>query len=771
MRPMKFGIGQPARRVEDQRLITGHGEYTSDKIPQNAARAFVLRSPHAHARFRIADLAPARGMPGVLLILTAADIEHLGGLPCLAPVANADGSPMQHVPYPILAKDVVRHVGDAVAFVVAETLAQARDAAENIVVEYENLPAVNGIAAAMKPGAPLVWPDRKGNIVFDAEMGSKEKAEAGFANAHHVTKLKIVNNRLVSNYMETRAVVASYNSRSERFQLNLGSQGVHGIRDVLADAVFRVPKDKVHVTTGDVGGGFGTKAFCYREYPLAAEAAKRLGRPVAWVGDRGEHFLGDAQGRDHITEAELALDPKGRILGLKIDVLSDMGAYLSAFAPFIPSLAGLMAPGLYDVPGTYFRFRGLYTNTLPVDAYRGAGRPEAAYLIERLVDLASREMGIAPDKIRARNFIKAKQMPYKTVMGRVYDSGEFEGHLHRAMEVAGWSSFKERLRESRKRGMIRGIGLASYIEICAFGAAEDAVVRIEKDGSATILVGTQSNGQGHATAYAQIASQHLDLPLEKIGLVQGDSDQVKTGGGTGGSRSIPVGGAAVAAAATLLVDKLKGLASQALEAAAGDLEVVDGTVRVVGTDKALGFAQIASLPGVKQSDVSADGNYLPSEGTYPNGTHICEVEIDPATGQTKIVGYTIVDDFGVVLNPLLLAGQVHGGITQGIGQALLERTVYGEDGQLVTASFMDYAVPRAEDAPSFVFETRNVPCTTNALGVKGAGEAGTIAGAGTVMNAVVDALDRAYGIRHIDMPATPFAIYEAIDAATRQRAA
>jgi len=335
------------------------------------------------------------------------------------------------------------------------------------------------------------------------------------------------------------------------------------------------------------------------------------------------------------------------------------------------------------------------------------------------------------------------------------------------MEVAGWSSFKERLRDSKKRGMIRGIGLASYIEICAFGAAEDAVVRIEKDGSATILIGTQSNGQGHATAYAQIASQHLDLPLEKFALVQGDSDQVKTGGGTGGSRSIPVGGAAVAAAATLLVDKLKGLASQALEAAAGDLEVVDGTVRVVGTDKALGFAQIASLPGVKPSDVSADGNYLPAEGTYPNGTHICEVEIDPATGQTKIIAYTIVDDFGVVLNPLLLAGQVHGGITQGIGQALLERTVYGEDGQLVTASFMDYAVPRAEDAPSFVFETRNVPCTTNALGVKGAGEAGTIAGAGTVMNAVVDALDRAYGIRHIDMPATPFAIYEAIGAATR----
>ncbi|MBV8185183.1 MAG: xanthine dehydrogenase family protein molybdopterin-binding subunit, partial [Hyphomicrobiales bacterium] len=461
MRPMKFGIGQPARRVEDQRLITGHGEYTSDKIPRNAARAFVLRSPHSHARYRITDVAAARAMPGVLLILTAADIEHLGGLPCLAPVGNADGTPMHHVPYPILAKDVVRHVGDSVAFVVAETLAQARDAAERIAVEYENLPAVNGIQAAMKPGAPLVWPERPGNIVFDAEMGSKEKADAGFAKAQHVTKLKIINNRLVSNYMEPRAVVASYDPRSERFHLDLGSQGVHGIRDVLADAVFKVPKEKIHVTTGDVGGGFGTKAFCYREYPLAAEAAKRLGRPVAWVGERGEHFIGDAQGRDHITEAELALDAKGRILGLKIDVLSDMGAYLSAFAPFIPSLAGLMAPGLYDIPGTYFRFRGLYSNTLPVDAYRGAGRPEAAYLIERLVDLAAREMGIAPDKIRARNFIKAKQMPYKTVMGRVYDSGEFEGHLERALEVAQWASFKERLRASKKRGMIRGIGLAS----------------------------------------------------------------------------------------------------------------------------------------------------------------------------------------------------------------------------------------------------------------------------------------------------------------------
>ncbi|MFI4997088.1 MAG: xanthine dehydrogenase family protein molybdopterin-binding subunit [Hyphomicrobiales bacterium] len=771
MKPMKFGIGQPARRVEDQRLVTGHGEYTSDMVPKNAARAFVLRSPHAHARFRIADVEAARLMPGVLLVLTASDISHLGGLPCLAPVANADGRPMDTVPYPILAKDVVRHVGDMVAFVVAETLAQAKDAAEAIGVEYENLPAVNGIAAAMKPGASLVWPERKGNIVFDAEMGSKEKADAGFARAKHVTRLSIVNNRLVTNYMETRAVVASFNPRSGRYHLNLGSQGVHGIRDVLADAVLKVPKDKVHVTTGDVGGGFGTKAFCYREYPLAAEAAKRCGRPVFWVGERSEHFLGDAQGRDHITDAELALDEKGRILGLRIDVKSDMGAYLSAFAPFIPSLAGLMATGPYDIQGAYFRFRGFFSNTLPVDAYRGAGRPEAAYLIERLVDLAAREMGIPQDKIRARNFIKPKQMPYKTAMGRLYDSGEFEGHLQRGMEISGWAGFKERLRQSRKRGLIRGIGLASYIEICAFGSPEDAVVRIEKDGSATILIGTQSNGQGHATAYAQIASQHLDLPLEKIGMVQGDTDQVRTGGGTGGSRSIPVGGAAVAAAATLLVDKLKGLAADALEAAPGDLEVIDGTLRVVGTDKAIGFSEIAALPGVKPADLAADGHYLPSEGTYPNGTHICEVEIDPATGVVSILSYTICDDFGVTLNPLLLAGQVHGGIVQGIGQALLERTVYGEDGQLITASFMDYAVPRAADTPSFVFETRNVRCTTNALGIKGAGEAGTIAGAGTVMNAVVDALDRAYGIRHIDMPATPEAIYRAISAAARQKAA
>ncbi|SDR24068.1 xanthine dehydrogenase, molybdenum binding subunit apoprotein [Rhizobiales bacterium GAS113] len=771
MKPMKFGIGQPARRVEDQRLITGHGEFTSDAIPKNAARAFVLRSPHAHARFRITDVEAARQMPGVLLILTAADIGHLGGLPCLAPVANADGSAMDFVPYPILAKDVVRHVGDMVAFVVAESLAQARDAAEAIVVDYDNLPAVNGIRAASKPGAPLVWPERKSNLAFDAAMGSREKADAGFAKAKHVTKLSIVNNRLVTNYMETRAVVATYNPRSERYHLSLGSQGVHGIRDVLADAVLKVPKDKVHVTTGDVGGGFGTKAFCYREYPLAAEAAKRVGRPVVWVGERTEHFIGDAQGRDHLTEAELALDEKGRILGLRIDVEADMGAYLSAFAPFIPSLAGLMAPGLYDIPGTFFRFRGFYSNTLPVDAYRGAGRPEAAYLIERLVDLAAREMGIAQDKIRARNFIKPKQMPYKTAMGRVYDSGEFEGHLQRAMEVSGWVSFKDRLRDAKKRGMIRGLGLASYIEICAFGSPEDAVVRIEKDGSATILIGTQSNGQGHATAYAQIASQHLDLPLEQIRMVQGDTDQVKTGGGTGGSRSIPVGGAAVSAAATLLVDKLKGLAADALEAGPSDLEIIDGTVRVVGTDKAIGFAEIAALPGAKPGDLSANGHYLPSEGTYPNGTHVCEIEIDPATGTSQIVNYTIVDDFGVTLNPLLLAGQVHGGIVQGIGQALLERTVYGDDGQLITASFMDYAVPRAADAPSFHFETRNVPCTTNALGVKGAGEAGTIAGAGTVMNAVVDALDRAYGIRHVDMPATPEAIYRAITAATAKKAA
>jgi carbon-monoxide dehydrogenase large subunit len=740
-------------------------------VPKNAARAYVLRSPHAHARFRLTDVEKACAMPGVLLVLAAADIAHLGGLPCLAPVGNADGSPMVTVPYPILAQDVVRHVGDMVDFVVAESIAEARDAAEAIGVEYDNLPAVNGIEAASKAGAPLVWPERKGNLVFDAEMGSKERADAGFAEAKHVTKLSIVNNRLVTNYMEPRAVVASFNPRSERYHLQLGSQGVHGIRDILADAVLKVPKDKVHVTTGDVGGGFGTKAFCYREYPLAAEAAKRIGRPVAWVGDRNEHFLGDSQGRDHITRAEMALDEKGRILGLRIDVSADMGAYLSAFAPFIPSLAGLMAPGPYDIQGVYFRFRGYYTNTLPVDAYRGAGRPEAAYLIERLVDLAAREMGIGQDKIRARNFIKTKQMPYKTAMGRIYDSGEFEGHLQRAMEIGNFAGFKDRLKESRKRGMIRGIGLASYIEICAFGSPEEAVLRIEKDGSATILIGTQSNGQGHATAYAQIASQQLDLPLEKIAMVQGDSDQVKTGGGTGGSRSIPVGGEAVKAAATHLVDKLKGLAANALEASQADLEVSDGAVRVVGTDRAIGFAQIAALPGVKASDLSANGNFTPPEGTYPNGTHICEVEIDPATGLTQILSYIICDDFGFTLNPLLLAGQVHGGIVQGMGQALLERTVYGEDGQLVTASFMDYAVPRAADTPSFVFETRNVPCATNTLGIKGAGEAGTIAGAGTVMNAVVDALDRAYGIRHIDMPATPEAVFRAISAAAGSKAA
>ncbi|MGJ3265352.1 MAG: xanthine dehydrogenase family protein molybdopterin-binding subunit, partial [Salinarimonas sp.] len=476
--------------------------------------------------------------------------------------------------------------------------------------------------------------------------------------------------------------------------------------------------------------------------------------------DRTVHFLGDAQGRDNRTFAEMALDEGGRFLAMRVTIDADLGAYLSQFAPFIPTGGATMTPGSYDIPAVHARIRGWYTNTLPVDAYRGAGRPEAAYVVERLVDHVAREIGTTPDALRALNFVRPEQMPYRTATGRVYDSGEFEDHMRRAMQCAGWDGFEARDSAARARGMIRGIGMASYIEACAGGGPETATVAIEPDGSARVAIGTQSSGQGHATAYAQLVSQHLDLPLERIRVVQGDTDDIATGGGTGGSRSIPVGGASVAGASELMAGKLKALASEALEASVADLEIGEGAVRIAGTDRSIAFAALAARA---PEPISAAHTWKPPSATYPNGTHVCEVEIDPDTGTVTIVAYVVVDDFGVTLNPSLLAGQVHGGVVQGIGQALQERVVYDEGGQLVTASLMDYQLPRAADVPSFVFETRNVPCTTNVLGLKGAGEAGTIGAAPAAMNAVVDALWRACGIGHIDMPATPQAVFAAIN--------
>jgi aerobic carbon-monoxide dehydrogenase large subunit len=759
MPPSRFGFGQAMRRKEDATLLRGGGHYIADFAPAGTLHGVVLRSPHAHARFRITDLAKARAMPGVALVLTGADTATLGNLPCQGAIPDTESA---LPPYPILARDAVKHVGDAVAFVVADTLDHARDAAEAIAVAWEPLPHVIGAAAALVPGAPAVWPKTiaaRGNVAFETVLGDARATVRAFAQAAHVVSLTLTNQRLVANFLDTRGAVAE--CAGDRVVLTLCSQGSHNVRDVLCTEVLKIKPDKLRVITPDVGGGFGTKLFPYREYALVAVAAQRLGRPIKWVAERSEHFLGDTHGRDNLTTAKLALDAQGRFLALDVDLIADMGAYLSIYAPFIPFIGAGMSPGLYDIPACRVRVRGVFTNTIPVDAYRGAGRPEAAYMIERLVDVAAREIGMSPDALRRRNFITA--FPHTTATGKVYDSGEFAGHLARAQEIADWHGFDRRLAQSRESGKLRGIGFATYIEACGNNGPDTAQIRLDADGGVTVLSGMQSTGQGHATAYAQIVADHLGLPPERVRLVQGDTDLIATGTGTGGSSSIPCGGASLAGATRKLAGLLKDIAADALEASVGDLEISDGSVRVAGTDRAIAFADLARSPQARGRALMAADAFTPSEATYPNGTHLAEVEIDPETGTTALLRYLVVDDFGATLNPLLLAGQVHGGSAQGIGQAMMERAVYERDsGQLVSASLMDYALPRAQDIPPFAFETRNVPCRTNPLGVKGAGEAGAIGSCPAVMNAIVDALWRAYRIRHVDMPATPERVWAAI---------
>ena len=763
--PIKFGVGQSVLRKEDDALIRGKGRYTDDVAPQPAMHALVLRSPHAHAKFTI-DVSKARGLPGVGVILTAADVGGLGDLPCLF---NLEVDPFTGPPYPILPKDEVRHVGDAVAFVVADTVDHARDAIEAIDVKWTPLPAVVGLANAVKKGAPQVWPDHAGNVLFDVSIGDKKAAEAAFAKAHAVAEISIVNPRIVTNFMETRAAVAEYDARNDHLTLTIGSQGSHRLRDILCQNVLKIPVEKMRVICPDVGGGFGTKLFPYREYALIAVAARKLKKTVKWTADRADHFMGDAQGRDNVTSAKMALAEDGRFLGMDVDLMGDMGAYLSTFGPYIPHGGAGMLPGLYDIQAFHCRVRTVFTNTVPVDAYRGAGRPEAAYALERLVDAAARKLGLTPDAIRRKNFIPPKAMPYKTATGKVYDSGDFTAHMKRAMEIANWKEFPKRAKAAKKANLVRGIGMACYVEVCGTMGEETANVALDPNGDVTILIGTQSSGQGHQTAYAQLVAEQFGLPPERVHILQGDTDRIATGLGTGGSASIPTGGVSVQRATGELGKKLKEIAAEALETSAGDLEISDGRIRIAGTDRSIGFADLAKRPGVDPSKLNASATFTQADGTYPNGTHLAEVEIDPATGIIRIVSYVIVDDFGVTLNPLLLAGQVHGGAMQGIGQALMEQAVYSaNDGQLVTGTFMDYALPRASDGPSFVFETHNVPCTTNPLGVKGAGEAGAIGSCPAVVNAIIEGLSREYKIDHIDMPATAERVWIAIREAQRQ---
>jgi carbon-monoxide dehydrogenase large subunit len=772
---MKFGVGQPVRRFEDQTLITGKGHYTDDITLPNMAQSVVVRARAAHANIRKVDATAARRMPGVLLVLTGDDVkaDGLGDIPCPTPLTNRDGSPRADTPRPMLAIGKVRHLGQPVAFVVAETQAQAQDAAEAIEIDYETLPAVTDARAALEPGAPQLFDGIPGNLVFDWDNDTSDFAatDAAFAKAAHVTRLEIINNRVVANSMEPRNAIGDWDAAAARPVLYTGTQGSHIVRDTLAEAVLKMPKEKLRVITPpNVGGGFGMKAFVYPEQALVVWAASRLKRPVRWQSDRSEAFISDNQGRDHFTTAELAMDAKGRFLGIRVSLIANIGAYLSPVGPFVPTRSTDLISGLYTTPALAINVKGVCTNTVPVCAYRGAGRPESGYLIERLVDAAARELNMAPDKIRRINLIPEKAIPYTSPTKLTFDSGEFEKIMDAGMENADWKGFKTRRRESAKRGKLRGIGMATYTERCGGGMPETASIEFKGD-RVDLVMGNQEYGTGLVTAYKQLVSDRLGIDADRIDVVYGDSDRSPRGL-TGGSRALPVGGSALHEASLKIIDKGKQIAANLLEASAVDIEFGDGAFRIVGTDRQVDLFDVAKaahdpakLPPGMQPGLDTTQVQNPAGATFPNGCHIAEVEIDPDSGVTTILRYTVVDDFGVTINPMLLEGQVHGGVVQGIGQALLEETIYDEDsGQLVTGSFMDYAMPRADDLPSFSFATRNVPCKANPLGVKGAGEAGAVGAPPALINAIVDALHHK-GVRHIDMPATPKRVWEALHGA------
>ena len=770
---MKFGIGQPVRRFEDWRLITGGGRYTDDIVLPGTAYAFVLRSPVAHGRIARIDATAARRMPGVLFVATGADVQAdgLGEIPCTVPLTNRDGTPRHDTPRPLLALGKVRHVGQPVALVVAETLTAARDAAEAIEIDYEPLPVVTEARDALAPGAPRVFDHIPGNVVFDwdNDMGDAKATDAAFAKAAHVVTLDLINNRVVANSMEPRNAIAEYDAATGRSTLTTATQGPHFVRDPLAEIILKIPKEQLRLVTPNVGGGFGMKAFPYPEQALVVWASRKLKRPVKWQEDRSEGFVSDNQGRDHDTRAELALDPRGRFLGLRVSILANVGAYLSPVGCFVPTRSTDLVSGIYTIGAIHVNVKGVCTNTVPVCAYRGAGRPEAAYLLERLVDAAARELGMSPDAIRRVNFVPPSAMPYTSATKLVLDSGEFEEVMDRCMAAAGWASFAARRADSEAAGKLRGIGMATYTERCGGGFPETASIEF-KDDRVELVMGNQEYGTGLITAYKQLVSDQLGLDADRIDVIMGDTDRTPSGL-TGGSRAIAVGGAALHEAGRAIIAKGSQLAAHLLEASVQDVVFADGAFAVAGTDLRVDLMELAQaardpakLPAGMDPGLDATHHRMPPAHTFPNGCHIVEVEIDPLTGQVSVERYTVVDDFGRTINPLLLEGQVHGGIVQGIGQALLEHAVYDPDsGQLLSGSFMDYAMPRAGDLPAFAFSTHNVPSTSNPLGVKGAGEAGSVGAPPAVINAIVDALHHRNGVRHIDMPATPRRVWEALN--------
>ena len=770
----KFGIGQAVRRVEDQRFLTGRGRYTDDITVAGQACLYVLRSPHGHADILSLDVEAARSAPGVIGILTNADLEaaNVGPLPVEGIPPGADGKSPPPPYRPVLAKGRVRYVGEPVAAVIADTLAHAKDAAELIAVDYRDLPAASLPADAVKPGAPELHPEEApGNVLVHWFSGDRAKVDAAFAAAHKIVTIDLINSRLVPTAMEPRAAIGEFDAGSGRFTLTLGCQGAHKMRDWVSKAMHMEPA-MIRVLSPDVGGGFGMRYFLYNEPLLCMQAARAFGVPVKWTADRSESFLSDGHGRDQVNHAELALDKDGTFLALKVSNLGNVGAYLSQFAAYVQTMAGCgMACGAYRIPAACVDVKVVVTNTAPVDAYRGAGRPESAYTIERLVEKAAREMGVSAVELRRRNFIRPDEFPYKTPLGPKYDTGRYAELMDEALKRADVTGLPARRAAAKRQGKLRGLGISYYVEACAGNGGEQPQLRFEQDGRLTILIGTQSNGQGHETAYGQIAAAALGISLENITVKQGDSDAIPTGGGTGGSRSIPIGGSAVMTNTVKMIDQGKTLAAELLEAAAVDVEFEDGKFRIAGTDRAVTWPAViaasyddARRPEGVQPGLFVTENYNPEGATFPNGCHVCEIDIDQATGTVEWVKYTIQDDLGYALNPLLMEGQVVGGAVQGLGQALFEHAVYDETGQLTTGSFMDYCMPRADSTPAFDFAYTEVPTPRNALGIKGAGEAGTIGATPAVVNAVLDAL-APLGITHLDMPLTPLKVWQAIQAA------
>ncbi|WP_192244829.1 xanthine dehydrogenase family protein molybdopterin-binding subunit [Mesorhizobium silamurunense] len=775
------GVGARVARKEDKRFITGGGRYVDDMVVPGMKHAVFVRSPHAHAQIKKIDVRQAQAMPGVVGVLTGKELkaDGIGNLICGWMIHSKDGTPMKMGAWSPLAVDKVRYVGDAVVIVIADTKGQARDAAEAVEITYKELKAVVEATKALEKGAPQVHAEAENNLIFDWELGDGKATDAAIKSAAHVTRMKIVNNRLVPNAMEPRAALGHYDKAEDHYTCWTTSQNPHVARLVLSAFYNVAPENKLRVIAPDVGGGFGSKIYIYPEEIVCLWASKKTGVPVKWVADRTESFLADAHGRDHVSTVEMAFDKDNRITGLKVDTIANLGAYMSLFSSCVPTyLYATLLSGQYDIPAIHANVRTVYTNTAPVDAYRGAGRPEATYVLERMMETAARELGVSPAELRRKNFIAS--FPHQTPVIMNYDAGDYAASLDAAMKAADYAGFAKRKADAAKRGKLRGIGMSCYIEACGLapsaavgslgagvGLWESAEVRVNAVGTIEVLTGSHSHGQGHETTFAQLVTQRFGVPLDSVSIVHGDTDKVQMSMGTYGSRSGAVGMSAVAKALDKVEAKAKKIAAHLLEADEGDIVIENGEVKVAGTDKSLPWFQVAlasytahNLPAGMEPGLKETAFYDPSNFTFPAGCYICEVEIDPETGLTEIIQFVAADDFGNIINPMIVEGQVHGGIAQGVGQALLEGAHYDASGQLLTASYMDYTMPRAADLPLFKVSTSNTPCPGNPLGVKGCGEAGAIGSPPAVINAITDAL----GVVDIAMPASPSTVWSAIHA-------